>query len=166
MANASRPIEWLSSAAIVLEPEYWFAWSEFHADTAIYSRALAPTLSRCAQRRTLLGENERQKFCGLGVARVLGNLVCDAGRFVKHVPDHVGSLPLSRDLGDNRAFQHVGEHEPGMAMRVSDPPGCVVDVADRYLPTIHREVREIVFEHGPAIGLRSGLRSLSLSVTA
>ena len=22
---------------IVLEPEYWFAWSEFHRDTAIYT---------------------------------------------------------------------------------------------------------------------------------
>jgi len=31
------PLKGRSLEAIILEPEYWFAWSEFHRDTAIYA---------------------------------------------------------------------------------------------------------------------------------
>lgn len=33
----SGPLKGSTLTSIVLEPEYWFAWSEFHRDTAIYS---------------------------------------------------------------------------------------------------------------------------------
>ena len=36
-ACLSGPLKGAELEAIVLEPEYWFAWSEFHRDTAIYS---------------------------------------------------------------------------------------------------------------------------------
>jgi uncharacterized protein DUF3179 len=36
-ACVSGPLKGAALDAIVLEPEYWFAWSEFHRDTAIYA---------------------------------------------------------------------------------------------------------------------------------
>ena len=33
----SGPLKGSTLTALVLEPEYWFAWSEFHRDTAIYA---------------------------------------------------------------------------------------------------------------------------------
>jgi len=33
----SGPLKGSTLEALVLEPEYWFAWSEFHPDTAIFA---------------------------------------------------------------------------------------------------------------------------------
>ena len=38
-ACRSGPLKGSTLTPIVLEPEYWFAWSEFHRDTAIYAPA-------------------------------------------------------------------------------------------------------------------------------
>ena len=36
-ACVSGPLKGSTLEALVLEPEYWFAWSEFHRSTAIYT---------------------------------------------------------------------------------------------------------------------------------
>jgi uncharacterized protein DUF3179 len=36
------PLKGAALEALILEPEYWFAWSEFHRDTAIYTPISAP----------------------------------------------------------------------------------------------------------------------------
>jgi hypothetical protein len=32
------PLKGSRLESLVLEPEYWFAWSEFHRDTAVHAR--------------------------------------------------------------------------------------------------------------------------------
>ena len=40
MATAGRgKLKGSDLRPLILEPEYWFAWSEFHPDTAIYESA-------------------------------------------------------------------------------------------------------------------------------
>jgi hypothetical protein len=36
-ACVSGPLKGSTLESLVLEPEYWFAWSEFHRDTAIFA---------------------------------------------------------------------------------------------------------------------------------
>ena len=36
-ACVSGPMKGATLEPLILEPEYWFAWSEFHRDTTIYS---------------------------------------------------------------------------------------------------------------------------------
>ena len=38
----SGPLAGTHLDALILEPEYWFAWSEFHPNTAIYSAPAHP----------------------------------------------------------------------------------------------------------------------------
>jgi len=70
---------------------------------------------------------------------------------------------LIGNLGDDRAFEHVGEHEAGMAVRPSLTPWRHVHDANVDFPTVHGDVRKIVLEDGggtgrPALVLSSGSR--------
>ena len=157
--------------ALVLEPEYWFAWSEFHRETARL-RAAAPLTggSLRRQRRAFLREDHREELRGLRLARVLRDFVRRTGLFVEHLPGRVRLfLALPRDLGDDGALEDIGQHEARMVMHRADTSGRVVDVADRHFPVVHRHIRQVVLEdwrtRGGRRGGRCGLR-LRLSETA
>src|SRR5690348_15351310 len=70
-----------------------------------------------------------------------------AGRLEKQLSGLVCSLFLPRNLCDDLALQHVSQNKAGVMMRLPDPSRRVVYVADRYLPAVHGEVRQIVFEN-------------------
>lgn len=70
-----------------------------------------------------------------------------AGRLIKHLSGLVRCLGLAGNLGYDRTFQHVREHEPRMVMGASVSPRRHVYNADVHLPTVHRDVRKIVHEH-------------------
>lgn len=80
-----------------------------------------------------------------------------SGRLKKHFPHSIGSLFLSGNLGDNRPFQHIGQDEAGMMMRLADSSRRVIHMTDRHLPIVHGEVWQVVFEEGAVC-----LRGLSL----
>src|SRR3954466_6342170 len=88
----------------------------------------AASLNGRRQRRPSFREDHRQQPRGLRLTGVFRDLVRRARLFIKHLPGRVRLLfALSRDFGDDRAFEDIREHEARVAMRCADAPRRVVD---------------------------------------
>jgi hypothetical protein len=90
------------------------------------------------------GSDEAFPLSVLRQARVI-NLEM-GGKPVLVVPDSIGSLFLSRNLGDDFSLQHIGEDETGVVMCLADSTRRIVHMSDRHLPVFHVDVRKIMFE--------------------
>ena len=55
-------------------------------------------------------------------------------------------LALPRDFRDDGAFEDVGQNEAGVVMCRAHASGRIVDVADRHLPVVQRQIRKVVCE--------------------
>ena len=78
-----------------------------------------------------------------------------AWRLVEHLAGLVGPFRLTRNLGDDRTFQHVGQDEASVMMGLANPSGREWNFAHRHLPTIQRQVGKIVLKHGALANLAS-----------
>ena len=104
-------------------------------------------------------EEQREQPRRAGRAGVARHGVELSRRLHEHLALAIGPLGAVIDLRDNLTLEHVGEGQPGMAMRGRAAARCIRDLDDGHRPAVEREVRQIVLEDrfrwaGTALRLR------------
>src|SRR5262249_21473968 len=94
-------------------------------------------------------KDQCEKLSWLCAARVSGNLMRAAGRFVEHLSCPIYPLGLARYLRDDVSFEDVRQNETRMMVHLTNASRRIGNLTDRDLPVVQGEIREIVCKDGP-----------------